>query len=313
METSTTNLMIIDPKRYLLIVTGPTAVGKTTLTIRLAQHFKTEILSADSRQFYKEMRIGTARPGDDELKMVPHHFTGHISIHNEYNASRFESEALNLLNKLFENHSLVIMTGGSGLYLNAVSHGIGDLPDPDITVREELKQIYATEGIQSLRSRLRLLDPRYYEEVDLANPKRLLRALEVCIATGVPYSELRKKKHKPRDFDCIWIGLTRDREELNRRINDRVDHMMDEGLLKEVESLIPFRDLNALNTVGYKELFEWFDGTVTLGSAVENIKTHSRRYAKRQMTWFRKTKDITWFHPDDYEGILEFIQARLRN
>jgi tRNA dimethylallyltransferase len=305
--------MIIDPKRYLLIVTGPTAVGKTTLTIHLAQHLKTEILSADSRQFYKEMRIGTARPKEDELKMIPHHFTGHISILDEYNASRFESDALNLLNKLFENHSVAIMTGGSGLYLNAVSHGIDDLPDPDITIREELMQTYAAEGIQSLRSRLRLLDPRYYEEADIANPKRLLRALEVCITTGVPYSELRKKNPKPRDFECIWVGLTRDREELNRRINDRVDLMMDEGLLKEVETLIPFRHLNALNTVGYKELFECFDGTITLGSAVENIKTHSRRYAKRQMTWFRKTKDITWFHPDDYDKILEFVIKQLQN
>ena len=313
METSTTNLMIIDPKRYLLIVTGPTAVGKTTLTIQLAQHLKTEILSADSRQFYKEMRIGTARPKDNELRMVPHHFTGHISILDEYNASRFESDALNLLEKLFTTHQFAIMTGGSGLYLNAVCHGIDDLPDPDITVREELKQIYASEGIQALRSRLRLLDPRYYEEADIANPKRLLRALEVCITTGVPYSELRTKKPKPRDFECIWIGLSRDRDELNQRINDRVDRMMHDGLLKEVETLIPFRNFNALNTVGYKELFEWFDGTITLGSAVENIKTHTRRYAKRQMTWFRKTKDIIWFHPDDYDKIHEFVLKQLQN
>ncbi len=299
--------MIIDPKRYLLLITGPTAVGKTNLTIQLAQSLKTEILSADSRQFYREMRIGTARPGEKELSLVPHHFTGHISIHNEYNASRFESDALALLGQLFMNHQVVIMTGGSGLYINAVCHGIDDLPDPDNTLREELKSVYFSEGIESLRSKLRLLDPQYYNEVDIANPKRLLRALEVCISTGMPYSLLRKKKPRTRDFEIIRIGLAREKEDLNRRINDRVDRMMEDGLPEEVKSLIPFRNLNALNTVGYKELFSFFDGSVSLRDAVENIKTHSRRYAKRQMTWFRKDKAITWFHPDDNTEIMAFI------
>ncbi len=300
--------MITDPKRTLLVVTGPTAVGKTSLTLQLAKFLKTEILSADSRQFYREMRIGTARPGEEELQLVPHHFIGHISIHDGYNISRFESDALNLLRKLFKDLQMVIMTGGSGLYINAVCHGIDDLPDPDDTLREELKTIYAQEGIESLRVKLRLLDPVYYSEVDIANPKRLLRALEVCISTGRPFSELRRNKPKLRDFEIIRIGLTRDKEELNRRINDRVDKMMEDGLLEEVQQLLSFRQLNALNTVGYKELFPYFDGVLSLESAIGNIKTHSRRYAKRQMTWFRKDKSIRWFHPDQVEEILNFVQ-----
>jgi len=302
--------MITDPKRILLVVTGPTAVGKTSLTLHLARALKAEILSADSRQFYREMRIGTARPGDKELQLVLHHFTGHISIHDEYNVSRFESDALQKLDQLFNDHKLVIMTGGSGLYINAVCHGMDDLPDPDDLLREELKTMYAREGIESLRSKLRLLDPVYYSEVDIANPKRLLRALEVCIKTGRPFSELRKNEPKLRNFEIIKIGLTREKEELNRRINDRVDRMMQDGLLEEVRQLIPFRHLNALNTVGYKELFDYFDGVLSLESAVENIKTHSRRYAKRQMTWFRKDKSITWFHPDQETEILNFVQKR---
>jgi tRNA dimethylallyltransferase len=300
--------MITNPKRTLLVVTGPTAVGKTSLTLNLAQFLKTEILSADSRQFYREMRIGTARPGEDELQLVPHHFIGHISINDGYNISRFESDALNLLGKLFKDHQMVIMTGGSGLYINAVCHGIDDLPDPDDTLREELKTIYAQDGIESLRAKLRLLDPVYYSEVDIANPKRLLRALEVCISTGRPFSELRRNKPKLRDFEIIRIGLTRDKEELNRRINDRVDKMLEDGLLEEVQQLLPFRQLNALNTVGYKELFPYFDGMLSLESAIGNIKIHSSRYAKRQMTWFRKDKSIRWFHPDQVEEIFNFVQ-----
>jgi tRNA dimethylallyltransferase len=300
--------MITDPKQTLIVVTGPTAVGKTSLALHLAQSLKTEILSADSRQFYREMRIGTARPGDDELQKVPHHFIGQISIHGEYNVSRFESDALNLLDQLFKEHRAVIMTGGSGLYINAVCHGIDDFPDPDDNLREELKSLYAREGIESFRSKLRLLDPLYYGQVDIANPKRLLRALEVCISTGRPFSELRKNEPKSRDFEIIKIGLTRDKEELNRRINQRVDRMMEEGLLAEVEQLLPFKHLNALNTVGYKEFFPYFSGEIPLDMAITNIKTHSRRYAKRQMTWFRKDKNIIWFHPDQESEILNFVR-----
>lgn len=307
--TSTVIPMIFNPKRTLVVVTGPTAVGKTALTLLLAQSLNTEILSADSRQFYREMRIGTARPGEEELKFVPHHFTGHISIHDEYNVSRFESDALTLLDTLFRDHTVVILTGGSGLYINAVCHGIDDLPDPDPDLREDLKIFYEHQGIEALRSRLRLLDPVYYNEVDLANPKRLMRALEVCIATGMPYSALRKNEPRPRDFNIIRIGLTRDRDELKTRINLRVDNMMTEGLLEEVRQLIPYRHLNALNTVGYKELFAFFDRELSLESAVENIKTHSRRYAKRQMTWFRRDESMQWFHPDQVEEILNFVKG----
>ena len=299
--------MITDPKRTLIVVTGPTAVGKTSLSLQLARFHKTEILSADSRQFYCEMRIGTARPREDELRLVPHHFIGTISVLNEYNVSRFESDALKLLERLFQDHTKVIMTGGSGLYINSVCHGIDDLPDPDDTLRDELKTKYANEGIESLRNQLRLLDPVYYGEVDIANPKRLLRALEVCITTGRPFSELRKNEPKPRDFAIVKIGLTRDKEELNRRINDRVDKMMEEGLLEEVEKLLPYKHLNALNTVGYKELFPYFEGLISLESAIGNVKTHSRRYAKRQMTWFHKDKSIRWFHPDQVTEILNFV------
>ncbi len=305
--------MITDPKQYLLVVTGPTAVGKTSLTLQLARSLETEILSADSRQFYSEMRIGTARPGEKELQLVPHHFTGHISIRDEYNVSRFESDALNLLGQLFKHHQMVIMTGGSGLYINAVCHGIDDLPDPDDTLREELKIMYAQEGIESLRSKLHILDPVYYNKVDVANPKRLLRALEVCIGTGRPFSELRKNEPKPRYFEIIMIGLTREKEELNKRINDRVDRMMEDGLLAEVEQLLPYRHCNALNTVGYKEFFPYFSGEISLDMAITNVKTHSRRYAKRQMTWFRKDGNITWFHPDDHDGIMLFIRSNIDN
>jgi tRNA dimethylallyltransferase len=300
--------MITDPKKTLLVVTGPTAVGKTSLAMQLARFLATEILSADSRQFYREMRIGTACPKNEELKLVTHHFIGHISIHDEYNVSKFETDALNLLAELFRDHQVVILTGGSGLYINAVCHGIDDLPDPDDTLRKELMAIFAEEGIESLRSKLRMLDPDYYCQVDLANPKRLLRALEVCITTGKPFSGLRKNAPKPRDFNIIKIGLTRDKEELNRRINDRVDRMIGEGLLEEVEELLPFRHLNAMNTVGYKELFPFFSGEISVDQAVANIKTHSRRYAKRQMTWFRKDGSIRWFHPDQEEEIITIVQ-----
>jgi tRNA dimethylallyltransferase len=302
--------MIIDPKRYLIVITGPTAVGKTSLTLEVARFFNTEILSADSRQFYREMSIGTARPGPEELQLIPHHFIGHISVTDEYNVSRFETYALNVLSNLFTQNDKAILTGGSGLYINAVCNGIDDLPDPDDSLREELKIMFAEQGIESLRSRLRLLDPVYYDQVDIANPKRLLRALEVCITTGKPYSELRKNKPKQHDFEVIKIGLERDKKELYDRINERVDKMMDKGLLKEVEGLLGYRHLNALNTVGYKEFFPYFSGEISLDEAIANVKTHSRRYAKRQMTWFRKDESITWFHPDRVNEIINFVQEK---
>jgi tRNA dimethylallyltransferase len=292
----------------LVVIAGPTAAGKTSLSIRLACHFSTEILSADSRQFYREMKIGTACPSLEELQAVPHHFIGNISIHENYNVSRYEQEALAKLDLLFRDHRIVLLTGGSGLYINAVRHGIDDLPDPDDAIRESLKQLLAEEGIAALRSRLKMLDPAYYEQVDLANPKRLLRALEVCLTTGLPYSSQRKNEPKPRNFKQVMIGITPEKEELYTRINSRVDAMMESGLLAETEALLPFRHLNALNTVGYKELFDYFDGKKSLDQAVADIKTHTRRYAKRQMTWFRKDEAVRWFHPLEFTKIVDCIK-----
>jgi len=300
--------MTIDSKPLLIVITGPTAIGKTSLSIKVATAFSTEIISADSRQFYKEMRIGTATPAAAELKAVPHHFIGHISIHDAYNVSHFEEDALKKLDQLFTGRDYIILTGGSGLYINAVCHGIDDLPDPDNGLRTKLKELYHAEGITALQDKVKEIDPEYYIEVDQSNPKRLLRAIEVCLTTGVTYSSLRKNKPKPRNFKVLKIGLTRNREELYRRINHRVDKMMDEGLLSEAKSLYSYRHLNALNTVGYKEVFDYLDAKITLDEAVEKIKTNSRRYAKRQLTWFRKDPEITWFHPDDLDDIINFIR-----
>ncbi|HSN50428.1 MAG TPA: tRNA (adenosine(37)-N6)-dimethylallyltransferase MiaA, partial [Bacteroidales bacterium] len=275
--------------------TGPTAVGKTSVSVALAKQLSTSVLSADSRQFYREMRIGTATPKPEELDNVPHYFIGNLSVNEDYNASRFEEEALKLLEKLFSlNNKTVILTGGSGLYINALCRGIDDLPDPDLSLREKLKEYLEKGGTLALGEMLKAKDPAYYEEVDKANPKRLLRALEVCLTTGKPYSSFRRNKTKDRFFKVVKIGLYREREELNNRINQRVDHMMEEGLLEEVRSLVPYRHLNALNTVGYKELFRYLDGVISLDQAVTDIKTNSRRYAKRQMTWFRKDQEIHW-------------------
>ena len=297
-----------DSPAILIVITGPTAVGKTSVSIELARTLSVEILSCDSRQFYKEMKIGTGRPSLNQLQLIPHHFIAHLSIHDNYNVSRFESDALQKLDQLFKTSPFALLVGGSGLYINAVCHGIDDLPDPDRALRDQLNNLYHTEGIKALQDKLWELDPIYFKHVDQSNPKRLLRAIEVCLTTGLMYSSLRKNEPKPRKFRILKIGLQRDREDLNNRINSRVDQMMEEGLLAEVKELIPFRHLNALNTVGYKELFDYFDGKYTLEQAVEKIKTHTRRFAKRQMTWFRKDQEIQWFHPDDLHKILQLIK-----
>ena len=298
-----------DSPSTLIVITGPTAVGKTSLAIRLSGVFNAEILSADSRQFYREMRIGTATPSAEELMAARHHFIGHLSVRDNYNVSRFENDAITTLEQLFLDHRYAILAGGSGLYINAVCHGIDDLPDPDDALREQLKILFREKGIESLRDKLKELDPGYYREVDRSNPNRLLRALEVCITTGVPYSALRKKTSKERIFRIIKVGLSIPREELNARIDQRVDQMMDAGLLQEVMGLLPYRNQNALNTVGYKELFDYLDGKCLLDQAVGKIKTHTRRFAKRQMTWFKKDRDIQWFHPEDIRGIINYIKG----
>lgn len=289
--------------KLLIVVAGPTAVGKTSLSIELARHLKTEIISADSRQFYREMKIGTAAPSTEELAAVPHHFIGNLSIHDYYNVFRYETDVLILLEKLFSKYNCVIITGGSGLYINAVCDGIDELPDPDPLLREQLNQMFQVHGISYLQNQLLQSDPEYFKVVDKQNPIRLIRAIEVCKLTGKTYSALRSEQSKPRNFRVLKIGLFRERETLNDIINQRVDNMMKNGLLEEVRALYSFKHLNALNTVGYRELFAFLDGNITLSEAVTNIKTNTRRYAKRQMTWFKKYPDFRWFHPDQFEEI----------
>lgn len=295
--------MTID-ERLLLVIAGPTAVGKTSLGIQIARLLDTHIISADSRQFYREMSLGTAVPSGDELAAAPHHFIHHLSVHESYNVSRFESDVLSLLDRLFLSHPVVLMIGGSGMYINAVCHGIDLLPDPDPAIRLQLKESLRRSGISALQDELKQVDPEYAKQVDLANPARLIRALEIYRSTGMSCSTLRTNIPKNRPFRIVKIGIDLPREILNHRINGRVDTMIAAGLVGEAEKLYTLRHLNALNTVGYKELFDYLDGILTLGQAIEKIKTNSRRYAKRQLTWFRKDPAIRWFHPDNMSEIL---------
>jgi len=299
-----------DPGPSLVIITGPTAIGKTRISIHLAKTFSTEIISCDSRQFYRELNIGVARPGMEELASVPHHMIGFLSIWDSYNVYKFETDVLALCKELFACHAIVIMTGGSGLYIRSIIQGIDDLPDPDPALREQLKKEFEEVGISALQQKLILLDPEYYKEVDLSNPKRLLRAIEVTVTTGIPYSSLRIKQPQKRPFRIIQIGLNANREDLYDRINERVDEMIEKGLVEEARNLYRYRDLNALNTVGYKELFAYFDGTYSLEQAVEKIKTNTRRYAKRQLTWFRNDLSINWFEPDQLADIHSYIKEQ---
>ncbi len=296
-------------KKTLVVVLGPTAAGKTDVAIRLAQQLNTEIISADSRQFYREIPLGTAAPSKEQLALVPHHFVGNLSLQQDYNVSQYENEVLLLLENKFREHDVMILTGGSGLYIDAVCKGIDQLPDPDPEIRKSLQEKWQQQGITALQKQLQQLDPEFYGQVDRQNPKRLLRALEVCLQTGKKYSELRKNNPQERDFRILKIGLNLPREQLYDRINRRVDSMMKNGWLEEAESMFPFRHLNALNTVGYKELFAFLEGKMTLDEAVEKIKTSTRRYAKRQLTWFKKGKDIRWFSPEEEEAIFQYVQS----
>lgn len=293
----------------MVVICGPTAVGKTKVSIQIAKALQSEIISADSRQIYKELKIGVASPSAEELMVVHHHFAGHLSVHEYYNISRFEQEVILWLDSWFREHPIAVMTGGSGLYIDAVCKGIDDLPDADPELRNELKNNFKKDGIEPLKLKLKTLDPDYYGKVDLNNPNRILRALEVCIITGKSYSALRKNQAKTRSFRTIKIGLNLPREELYKRIEDRVDLMMSQGLLQEVKGLQPYRDLNALNTVGYKELFDFLDERITLKEAIVQIKTSTKRYAKRQLTWFKKDPAIHWFHPDETDKILDLIRS----
>lgn len=272
----------------LYIVTGPTGVGKTAYTIGLAQRWQVPIISADSRQFYREMRIGTAYPTEEELSAAQHFFVGMLSIHDYYNVYMYEQDVLKLLKELFQKYPVVIMTGGSPQYLDAVCHGVDEMPDPDPSTRQFVINLFQNNGVEALHAQLRLLDPEYAATVNPNDSKRMMRALEVSLQTGKPYSEHLHKKQVTRDFNIEKYYLNRPREELFNRINQRVDKMMADGLLEEAWSLLPYRHLNPLNTVGYKELFDYFDGKCTLEQAVTDIKTHTRRYAKRQLTWFKR-------------------------
>ncbi|UZH55298.1 tRNA (adenosine(37)-N6)-dimethylallyltransferase MiaA [Salinimicrobium tongyeongense] len=281
--------------KYLIAVVGPTAIGKTALAIELARHFNTEIISADSRQFYREMQIGTAVPSKAELKAAKHHFIQHIPVENDYSVGDFERDALQRLQELFLKQDVVVMVGGSGLYIDAVVKGLDNFPEVDRKIRPSLKEELENKGLEHLQQELKTLDPEYYSEVDLQNPHRVIRALEICRGTGKPYSSFRKKSSKNRFFDTLYVGISAEREVIYKRINRRVDMMMQEGLLEEVKALFPKRELNALNTVGYKELFRYLEHEWDLETAVSEIKKNTRRFAKRQLTWFRKNDEINWF------------------
>lgn len=299
--------------KYLVSVVGPTAIGKTSLSITLAEAFQTEILSADSRQFYREMSIGTAAPNKDELQAVPHHFIQHISITENYSVGDFEKDALNLVEKLFVDKNILILVGGSGLYVKSLLEGLDEFPETDPEIRLKLNRQLENEGLQSLSDRLKKLDPGHYDRIDRENPHRVIRALEVCIGTGKPYSSFLKNNKKDRSFESIKIGLTAPRQEIYNRINRRVEMMMEEGLMEEVKSLYSQKQLNALNTVGYKELFAHLEGKHSLKEAVEEIKKNTRRFAKRQLTWFRKEEDIHWFdHTTPASEIIAYVKAEIQ-
>ncbi|MBU2940607.1 tRNA (adenosine(37)-N6)-dimethylallyltransferase MiaA [Lacinutrix sp. C3R15] len=300
--------MTTNNTKYLLSIVGPTAIGKTSLSIKLANYFNTEIISADSRQFFKEMQIGTAAPTPSELAAAPHHFIHHKSITETYSVGAFEKDALKKLDTLFKTHDVVIMVGGSGLYVDAVTKGLDHFPDVDKSIREKLNTQLENEGIEVLQNKLKELDEATYNSIALKNPQRVIRALEVCIGTQKPYSSFLNKNKNNRPFTTITIGLTAEREIIYNRINKRVDIMMQEGLLDEVKKLLPYKDLNALNTVGYKEIFNYFNKEWTLDFAISEIKKYSRRFAKRQLTWFKRNENTLWF---DYMTDLDTIVKQI--
>ncbi len=302
-------LMINTPT--LLVLLGPTGVGKTNISIQLAKNFDCPIVSSDSRQFYKELKIGTAAPSAEELMQVQHHFIGSHSIFDEYNAGQYEKDAIQLLDGLFQKHDVVLLVGGSMMYIDAICNGMDDIPNVDAETRAYWQKQFADYGLEFIQNELKKFDPKHFEEVDLQNPKRIIHALEICSMIGKPYSDLRTGKKKSRNFNILKIGLNRPRPELYDRINLRVDNMIADGLLTEAEQFYSFKKLNTLNTVGYKEIYEYMDGNWSFEFAVNMIKQDSRRYAKRQLTWFNRDKEINWFHPENEEEILKFVYERL--
>lgn len=300
-------------QKTLIVIAGPTAVGKTDLAIKLANYYHTEIISADSRQFYREMSIGTAKPNSDELAAAKHHFINSHSITDDFNVGDFEKEGLKLLDQLFADHDIVLLVGGSGLYIKAICEGFDDLPPVDSVIRNRLNAEYLKNGIASLQEQLKTADPAYYARVDINNPQRIIRALEVIESTGHTFSSFHTANAKNRHFNIIKIGLNLPRTLLYNRINLRVDSMIEQGLLSEVKNLLPYRNLNALNTVGYKELFDYFDGITDLDTAINQIKQNTRRFAKRQLTWFNKDKSVNWFEPDQVDDIVQLIDQAIIN
>lgn len=298
--------------KYLISIVGPTAIGKTRLSIKLAQHFKTEILSADSRQFYKEMQIGTAAPTKEELSQAKHHFIHNKSIEDNYNVGAFEKDAIKTLDNLFKKHDIVIMVGGSGLYVDAVTKGLDYFPEIDKSIREKLNLELAENGLQKLQLQLKTLDLKAYNTIAIDNPQRVIRALEICLGSGKPYSSFLNKDKNKRIFKTITIGLTAERETIYNRINKRVDIMMSQGQLEEVKSLINKQHLNALNTVGYKEFFNYFNGEWTLDFAIQELKKNTRRFAKRQLTWFKRDPNTLWFdYQTSVDNIISSIKSKL--
>ena len=295
----------------LIVLIGPTGVGKTELSLKIAEHCHTEIISSDSRQLYADLKIGTAAPTPEQLKRVPHHFVGTLQLTDYYSAARYEEEVMEKLKELFQTHSSVVMTGGSMMYIDAVCKGIDDIPTIDSDTRELMLKRYEKEGLEALCAELKLLDPEYYAQVDVKNPKRVIHALEICYMTGKTYTSFRTRSQKKRPFNILKIGLRREREELYERINRRGDLMMEEGLLEEAKRVYPYRSLNSLNTVGYKELFKFLDGEWELPFAIEKVKQNSRIYSRKQMTWFKRDADIIWFHPDQETEIMEYISRQI--
>jgi tRNA dimethylallyltransferase len=294
-------------QNFLVVLLGPTGVGKTELSINLSKYLKAPILSADSRQFFKELRIGTAAPSTEQLSISTHYFVGHKNITERYSCGMFEMDALETLQNIFKTNRIALLVGGSMLYIDAVCKGIDDFPTPDPELRQSLENQLKAEGIESLRAQLKLLDPEHYQQIDLKNSQRILKAVEVCLQTGKPYSSFLTQPKKNREFRIIKIGLTLPRDELYRRINRRVDNMIEQGLVNEARNLLPFKNHNALKTVGYREVFDYLEGKISLVQAIDMIKRNSRRYAKRQLTWWARDNEIAWFNPNDEMGINDHI------
>lgn len=302
----------MNKKNTLIVLIGPTGVGKTDLSINIAEKYNSPIISADSRQLYSELKIGTAAPSEEYLKRIKHYFVGTLKLTDYYSAAQYESDVMKLLDELFKTHDTILLTGGSMMYIDAICKGIDDIPTVDNETREMMMEKYENEGLEKLCAELKLLDPEYYSIVDLKNPKRVIHALEICYMTGKTYTSFRTGNKKQRPFNIIKIGLCRDRNELYERINKRVDIMINDGLIDEVKSVYQYKNLNSLNTVGYKEIIQYLDGNWTLEFAIDKIKQNSRIYSRKQMTWFKRDSEINWFHPDSENEIFRFIENRIK-